>query len=188
MSDLASPPADSGEGLEPVAVEGLEPNVETPEEGQEPKTEPFDEEYVKDLRKQAADARSRAKKAEKELTELRDTKLSDAERLTKALEEAESRAAEAVQQRTAAERKAVSYEVAASRSLDPRWAEYLHGDTREELEARADELVKLVASQGGSPRTPSFDGGVRTTPQEVRSPEEEHNLLLLRAAGRVPER
>jgi len=63
-------------------------------------------------------------------------------------------------------------------------ADYLTGDTREAQEQKADELVKLLAAQGESRTSTSFDGGARRTPAETRTPEEEHNLLLLRAAGR----
>ena len=185
MSDQESLPAGDGEGQEPKTVEeGQEPDVETETEPQEGEAKTFDEEYVKDLRKQAATARTRATKAERQLEELRaaaDTSNSDTERLTKAVDAAEARA-------DAAELKASAYEVAADRSLDLKWAEYLTGDTREAQEQKADELVKLLAAQGNSKTPTSFDAGVRRTPEETRTPEEEHNLLLLRASGRVPER
>ena len=68
MSDQESPPADRGEGQEPAAVvEGQEPNVEVVRRSpRRPKTEPFDEEYVKDLRKQAATPVRGRTKAERE--------------------------------------------------------------------------------------------------------------------------
>jgi hypothetical protein len=180
LSDLESPPA-GDEGLEPEPVaekeEGLEPDVdEGKSQEDEPKT--FDEAYVKNLRKQAADERARARKAEREAETLRDTRISDTERLTKSLTEEK-------ELRERAELRASSYEVAASRSLDLKWADYLTGASREDQEAKADELVKLLAAQGKSTPVPSFDGGVRATPAETKTPEEEHNLLLLRAAGRV---
>lgn len=185
MSDQESLPVADEEGQEPEPVEeeGQEPAVEPEDEPQEGEPKTFDEPYVKDLRKEAASARSRATRAERQLEQLRqaaETSTSDTERLTKAQEAAEARA-------EAAELRASAYEVAASRSLDLKWADYLTGETREEQDQKADELVKLLAAQGSS-KTPSFDGGARTTPAETKTPEEEHNLLLLRAANRVPDR
>lgn len=183
MSDLESPPTDEAEGQEPLQSrdQGQEPDVDAEEEPQEGEPRTFDEAYVKDLRKQAANARSKATKAEREAEQLREGKVSTEERLTKAAAEAEQRAEQA-------ELRASSYEVAATRSLDLKWASYLTGETREEQEDKADELVKLLAAQGNSVKPTSFDGGARITPAETRTPEEEHNLLLLRASGRVPDR
>jgi hypothetical protein len=174
-------PVDGERGQEPAASDpqGQEPEGEGQGESQEGEPKTFAEEYVKDLRKQAATARSRATKAETELKQLEDSRKTDTERLVEGKKDAERRAEEA-------ELKLIRFEVAAERQLDLKAASFLAGSTREEVEEKADELVRLLASQGKAAPS-SFDGGVRQTPQEIQSPEQAHNLLLLKAAGRLPE-
>ena len=94
------------------------------------------------------------------------------------------------------------HEIAAARGLGADAVPLLGGQTIEEIEARADALVTLVAAHGREPareetvpglrpqprdaggrweRRASFDGGARETAPEKQSPEEEHNDFLLRA-------
>lgn len=159
-------------------AEGQEPDPNEAPEGQEPE-EPktFDEAYVKQLRREATDARTRARKAETELERLTGREKTDTERLTEEKQGLSQRA-------EAAESTLLRYRVASERKLDLSAADFLKGTTREEIESSADELVKLLASQ--AKHTPSFDGGVRETPGETKSPEQQHNEVLLRAVGKAP--
>jgi hypothetical protein len=160
---------------EPPA-EGQEPAQEPVEgaKGPEPKT--FDEKYVRELRKQAADSRTRAVEAEEKLKEIADREKSESERLTEQATTAKAEAEEA-------KAKLLRFEIAAERELDLRAAGFLTGTTREEIEARADELVALLAERA-EPKKPTLDGGARKTPEKRGSPEQEHNELLLEALGR----
>lgn len=164
------------DGQEPTSTEGQEPGVDQVEpEGQEPR-QPRDEATVKQLRREAAQSRARAKEAETKLQELLDANKSESERLADAKAQAEVRA-------TQAELKLMRYEVAAAHGLELRAAAFLTGENLEELEASADELTKLLAEQAkpAPATTPSFDGGARLTPAETKSPEEAHNDLVIRA-------
>jgi Domain of unknown function (DUF4355) len=82
--------------------------------------------------------------------ELEAAKQSTEEKLTGKLTVAEAKAAEA-------EQKLMRFEIAAAKNLPIKWAVRLSGNTREALEADADELLKEL---GQSSRT-SFDGGTR---------------------------
>jgi predicted nuclease with TOPRIM domain len=64
--------------------------------------------------------------------------------------------------------------VAAEKKLPPELIDRLKGGTKEEMQADADELLKLV----GTPDTTSFDGGARdtATPKDMDS-------LIRRSAG-----
>ena len=173
----STPAADEG-SQEQLSTEGQEPAVKDEKAGQEPERV-YDEATVKKLRREAAEARTRANKAETQLQEIADEQKSEQERLAEKAEEAEKTAAEATA-------RLIRYEVASAHGLDLKAAEFLTGSTREEIEERAGELVKLIADRpkaGGS----GFDGGARQPAKEKKSPEEEHNLLLLRAAGREPQ-
>ena len=60
-------------------------------------------------------------------------------------------------------------------------AAFLSGTTREEIELRAEELGSLL---GDRRPAAGFDGGARQLAPEKKSPEQEHNELLLRSMGR----
>lgn len=177
--DPESTPAEAGTVQETTPPEGQEPAQVEPEEAVQetkpPKT--FDEKYVRELRKQAADARTRANESEARLKEIADRDKTEAERLAERATEAETRASEA-------ESKLLRYEVAADRDLDLKAAGFLTGSTREEIEARADELAALLAERNETSKTLSLDGGARKTATKRGTPEEEHNDLLLQALGR----
>lgn len=174
---MADPESTAPNGQEPTEVEGQEPTVEERTEGQEPEPKP-DEANARKLRREAQQLRARAKEAEDKLQEILDRDKSEQERLAEAKVAAEQTA-------KSAELKLMRYEVAAAHSLDLKAADFLTGDTREEIEERADELTKLLAEQA-KPAPTSFDGGARLTPVETKSPEEAHNDMLLRQLGRRP--
>jgi hypothetical protein len=184
MAQDATPTADVT-GQEPGAGDtGQVPETSTESTTEGAKT--YDEKYVKDLRSQAAQNRTRAKDAETrlesleaELRKLQDADKTDGERLTERVTASERRASEA-------EARAIRYEVASAKGLDLKSAGFLTGTTREEIEAKADELAELLTDSKPSPNAGGFDGGARTTPPEKRAPEQEHNDFLMRAMGRTP--
>lgn len=59
---------------------------------------------------------------------------------------------------TAAETKALRFEVALDKGVPKSLAVRLQGSTREEMEADADELMKTL---GNGRKSPSFDGGAK---------------------------
>lgn len=172
-------PTDATPGQAPEAGEsGQAPTTNTDTSSEPAKTpaKSFDEGYVKELRKEAAKERTRATEAEKKLAELSERDKTEGEKLADRVAASEKRATEA-------ETRLLRFEVAANRKLTADAAQLLHGTTREEIEASADALAKFVESQK-STSVPSFDGGTRTTPAAKKSPEQEHNELLLRAFGK----
>lgn len=85
------------------------------------------------------------------------------------------------------ERRWLALEVARDKladiNLDPIvWASRLRGETREEIEADADELVRTMAKP--RPRAAAYDGGARQTPETKGSAEDEHAKLILNLTGR----
>jgi septal ring factor EnvC (AmiA/AmiB activator) len=184
-------PTDDVERQEQLVVDaGQEPEQtdEQPEvgdDGQEPdKPKTFSEDYVKRLRREGAANRKRLAEQEARLREFEDRDKSELDKLTEALAAQTERA-------STAELKLTRFEVAADRGLDLAVAEkWLNGETREEIEERADELTKLLAEQqkdtrnGRSGGSGGFDGGARVAPPEERKPEDAHNDFLLGALGR----
>lgn len=98
------------------------------------------------------------------LKEIEDAQKSEQEKLTERAEKAEREAAEA---RIALMRR----DVAADKQLPPAMADRLRGTTREELEADADELLKMLPTNGsdnkpkGAPQPPAGENG----PQRAKS-------------------
>jgi hypothetical protein len=161
--------AEQTEGQAPDETESHEREESTDNAGK------FDEGYVKKLRRESAKLRTELRTTQEELSAFRDRDKTEQEKLTERASDLERRASDA-------ERRALRFEVAASRGLDLKAAGFLTGDTREEVEACADELQKLL-----SDRKPagSFDGGARkTVDKSQRTPEQAHNDLLLDALGR----
>jgi len=121
-------------------------------------------------RKHEAKAKENAAAA-RELEQVKDRDKSDADKLAEKAAEAERRATEA-------EGSLLRFQVAAAKSLPSELIPRLRGDSQEELEADADELLKLVAP----PTKPvgGFDGGPRGGNERVspKTPEEQHNELL----------
>jgi len=166
-----------GQGQEPATAD-VETVADLSGQGQEPagKSKTFDEDYVRGLRKEAADARTRAREAEERLQEIADREKTDAEKLAAKAQKNEARAVEA-------EAKLMRYEVAGEKELDLRAAQFLTGTTREEIESSADVLGSLIAERKAA-ATPSLDGGARETAKKRGTPEEEHNQFLERVLRR----
>lgn len=160
MSETDAP---QKEGQEPT------PATETKVETKEVKT--FDEDYVKQLRQEAAKYRTEAQEAKGKLSEREEAEQSDLEKAQTKLSKAEQTAAEATG-------KLLRYEVANDKKVPADAVEFLQGDTRESLEASADKILALVKTEE---KTPDFDGGARTPAPEPESPEEEHNKTILEA-------
>lgn len=173
---MAEPSPESVPEGEPPASEGQEPaEGETNPEGQEPKGKSYSQTYVQQLRREAAGSRTRVSELEERLQEFEDRDKTEMQRLTDRIGEFERRA-------TDAEVRLLRYEIAAEHGFGPEAAAFLSGNTREELELRAEELAKLLADKG-RPAT-GFDGGARQPVPETRTPEDAHNDLLLRTLGR----
>lgn len=96
----------------------------------------------------AAAAKKEADEARAEAQKLKDAQLSDQERKDKEAKEATERA-------TAAEAKALKYEVAAAKGVPLTQAHRLQGSTKEELETDADAFLEDVKGGNGT----DFDGG-----------------------------
>jgi hypothetical protein len=170
-------PAAPEAGQVPPEDQGQEPaGGEQPPEGQEPGDgRTYTEPYVKQLRRENAQARTRQAELEERLREYEDKDKTELERLTAAATEAERRASES-------EARLLRYEVAAEHGLDMDAAKFLTGSTREEIELRAEELAKLLTDKGRPPAG-TFDGGARGPVPEIKSPEEAHQDLLRQALG-----
>lgn len=167
--------ATPAEGQEPKAPES-KPADTQPSANGEPQT--FDADYVKTLRAEAARHRKEAQEAKAKATEYEERDKSELEKLTGKLTKAEERA-------QAAENTLLRFQVAAEKQLPKELIPRLRGDTQEELEADAAELLELVKSRTETGKTPDFDGGAREPAPEPKSPEEEHNDFALKLLGRT---
>jgi hypothetical protein len=181
MADPSTADADVDEGQEPDDGEGQEPEQrDDPDgEGQAP-TQPrtYSQSYVKQLRRENAEARTRLSELEAQIKTREDADKTEAEK------EREARVA-AEKERDDLKTQALRVEVAGELGLDLTAVQFLTGTTREEIEHRGEELAKLLKQ--GKPAA-GFDGGARPkTPPEKKKPEEEHNDFLLRAMGRQPQ-
>lgn len=163
---------DSGNG------EGSTPEQETTEK-QDPKAgaKTFDESYVKQLRRESAQARTKLNEAETRLRALEDKDKSELQRLSERAADNERRASDA-------ELRLTRFEVAADRGLEASAANFLTGSNREEIEARADELAALLEAKSKPPEPPTFDGGARQTADPSQTPGQAHNDWLMQALGR----
>lgn len=176
MAQEATPTPPTGQ--EPGGTKpGQTPANQTtePKPAEEPRT--FDEAYVKKLRDEAAEQRTKAKALEAKVQEFEDRDKSETERLNERLKGAETRA-------DTAEARVLRYEIAADRGLDLKAADFLSGSSREDIETKADELSQMLADR--NKKTPGFDAGARTTPPVQKEPGEAHNDFLLQALGRAP--
>lgn len=173
---MAQEAAQDGEGQDPASQD----KTETAEAPEAPATaspatggaKTFPEEYVKELRSEAAKHRKAAVEAQARLQEREDAEKSELERATAKLERAEKAQAEA-------EARLVRYEVAAEKAIPPKLVPLLTGSTKEELEAQA----TLILEAGP---TPSFDGGARTPEPDARTADQRHNDTLLEILGVRP--
>jgi hypothetical protein len=157
---------------------------ESTQEGQEPTpaTEPnepqaggktFDEGYVKQLRAEAAQHRREAQEAKQRAQELEERDQSEVEKAT-------TKAAKAERERDEAKAALLRYEVAAEKQVPAEAVDLLVGNTREELEAKADRLLELVKARE---TTPDFDGGTRDPAPEPKTPDQAHNELAAALFG-----
>jgi hypothetical protein len=156
----------------------------TPQEGPEPTPAPepsepqegvktFDEAYVKQLRAEAAQHRKEAQEAKQRAQEYEDRDKSELEKLTGKVSKAE-------RERDDARSALLRYEVAAEKQIPPEAVDLLVGNTREELEARADKILQFA--QKPAP-TPEFDGGARDPAPEPKTPDQAHNEVVAALFG-----
>ena len=113
---------------------------ETPEVEETPTPEPEPQDYGTDWKAEARKWEKRSKDnsdAAARLTEIEDASKSAEQRLQDQLAEATAKA-------TGAESQLVRMQVAADKGLTPAQAKRLTGETRDELEADADELLELL--------------------------------------------
>lgn len=174
---MADPLPANDPGQEPTDPEGQTPADGIDDDaGQQPDDgRQYPESYVRKLRRESSGYRTRLAEVEMKLQEIEDGEKSESVKLTERLSDAEKRAA-------TAEERLIRYEVAAERELDMHAASFITGSTREEIEASADELAKLLKDRT---KPSSFDGGAREpAPGEPLPPDKAHNDLLLRALGR----
>jgi membrane protein involved in colicin uptake len=125
----------------------------------------------------------RLRAAEAELEQRKAAEMSDAERVQAEKAAAEAAAATAKAEAEAATRKALLLEIAFDKGLTPAQAARLQGSTKEELEADADELLKLFGtddkgqsgtSGAGSPRVGGPRGGDVTPTSTVSAGAERY--------------
>jgi hypothetical protein len=180
MADPA--PTDVDAPAEPEPDEGTTPDTGDDKKPDAPEAsgqKTYSEPYVRSLRKEASGYRTRLAELEEKLQEFEDRDKSEQEKLASKLASVETRAAEA-------ETRLLRFEVANEHGLDLAAAGFLTGTTREEIEHRASELVKLLKDKGK--QSAGFDGGARQPVAEKGPPEQEHNDFLMRALGRAPSR
>jgi NADPH-dependent glutamate synthase beta subunit-like oxidoreductase len=131
----------------------------------------FDEAYVKELRAEAAKNRKVAQEAQAKVEEFESANQSELEKLTGKLTKEEAA-------RKAAETRLLRFEVAAEKEVPADALDFLVGDTREELEAKADKLLELVKSRNETNSQPDFDGGPREPTDDPKPPDQAHNDFI----------
>ena len=169
--------APATEGSTPDANSEPKENANTPQaETSEPPT--FDKEYVSSLRSEAAKWRIEAQQRQEKLEELEERDKSELEKAQGKVAKLEQRAAEA-------ERQLLRFQVANETQLPKELVSRLRGDTLEELQADAKELLALVKSRPESQTEPDFDGGAREPAPEA-NPESGFNDTALAVLGLKP--
>jgi hypothetical protein len=166
---------------------GVTPDPKKDDAGVKPASEPApnapvtgDGDSIDGLRNARKTGEKRARELETRLRELEDRDKSESEKLASRASESERRAAEA-------EGQLLRLEVAATRKMSAEDVPLLHGTTREEIEASADQLAAFAKRNEKS--APGFDGGARREqPDASKKPEEAHAEWLLNALGRSPSR
>lgn len=176
---------------QPPADAGTQPNAGA---GQEPKPETFDAEYVSKLRKEAAEYRTRATKAEGELATHKKAQETEAERIQRERDEAATRAENAEkalrQERTtnavitAAAKKGVDPDLAV-RLMAGETVEYDEDGRPVKVDAALDALVKkfpqLAATQSGG--SSAANGARSAAGQPVETDAERRQRILGGGAG-----
>lgn len=101
------------------------------------------------------------------------------------IEKAQGKVTKAEQRAEAAEAKLLRYLVAAEQEVPAEAVDLLQGTTREDLEASAAKILSLVKNRNTN-EAPDFDGGPREPAPENKTPEQEHNELVLGLFGVKP--
>lgn len=154
------------------AVEGVETAADT--EAVETETQVND-----DTAKWKAMARKHEREAEKlakQLADIEASKMSDLERAQQQAQDAATRAEQA-------ELRALRLEIASQKGLTPGQAKRLVGNTREELEADADEIVSEFATKPSVTTQSTGAGAVSETRQS-----DDPNTWLRRAVSNAQRR
>jgi hypothetical protein len=136
------------------APEGSETEPETPREGD-----------ITAMEKQLKKANREAETFRLRLKEIEDRDKTELEKFAEKVTSLESSA-------SASELRALRLEVALDKQLPKSLASRLQGNTVEELEKDADELLATI---GNGKKAPSFDGGARTSPP---SGEDDMNKVI----------
>lgn len=156
------PDAGGGDGGTPPAGDPAEPPKADPP-AEQPKT--FDAAYVEKLRKEAAEARVKAKRAdelEAKVKAFEDAQKSEAEKVAERLADSEKRAEQA-------ERALLRRQAADAAGLAPEFADRLTGSTAEELAEDAQKFSELV--KGNRPEPKPTDGLPGDVPRGARKGE-----------------
>jgi hypothetical protein len=163
-------------GQEPAATppENTDPpSTDPPAEGDEGKGgegKTFSEDYVRELRSEAAKHRTRAQEAQSELQELQDRDASDVEKANRRAERAEGKLADM-------EARLLRHEIANEKQVPAEAVDLLTGTTREDLEAQADKIIAL-RGEAAAPKPPDFASGPRDPSEPPMSPEQAHREFL----------
>jgi hypothetical protein len=128
----------------------------------------FDAAYVKKLRDEAARHRREAREAQARVKEFEDKDKSESERLEERATAAEARA-------TSAEKELMRTRVALNKGLTDAQAKRLIGDTEEELEADADELLASFNQEHDDGQDPLRRPTERLRPGAVPTSEPEES-------------
>ena len=129
-------------------------------------------------RKARRDAENRLKELEPLAEEARKRADSEKTELTKVSESlAEERTA-----RQTAERALMRFEVAADKGVQPRHVRFLHGDTKEEVEASADALLAEIGGNGDKPSMPGRPVERLASGKPSAAEEDEDPLALIAKA------
>jgi len=131
------------------------------------------QELIGDLRKENATHRKAKKAAEKQAQEAEEARLAEEKKFQELAEKRAQERDEALARLAAKELELLKREVAQVAGLPAELAERLQGETREELEADAEALKKLMPPPSEEGRTPGAPAGPKrsgkSTP-EVKSP------------------
>ena len=154
--------------------------VETPNDAEAPEAEAeqkqFDESYVKSLRSEAAKWRKEAQEAKAKAQEYEDAQKSE-------LEKAQDRLAQTEKAKAQAEATLLRYEVATERNIPGNLMDLLVGDSKEELEQKADLILENV-KPAETPQA-TFDGGPREPAPEPKTADQAHNELIVGLLGKT---
>lgn len=102
------------------------------------------------------------------------------------LDKAQSKLSKTERERDEAKAALLRFEVAAEKQVPSEALDLLTGNTREELEAKADKLLELVKSRTDTDKKPDFDGGPREPAPDPKRPEDAHNEAVLALLGIAP--